>query len=105
VRVYRNVETSLDHEESGSSMARPKPAFRLVTWMRGTGEPPVRGVSGDPARVAKTDLGAHFAPAGRVLCAAGGATLTRALPRGCAGASLPWSGALPSTERTPSCSS
>ena len=104
MRVYKNVETSLGQGESGSSMARPNTTFPLATWMRGTGEPPVRGVSGDPARVAKTDLGAHFAPAVRILHAAGGATLTRALPRGCAGASLPRPGALPSTERTPSCS-
>ena len=85
-------------------MARPNTAFRLVTWMRETGEPPVRGVSGDPVRTAKADLGAHFAPAGRVLRAADRARLTRALPRGYAGASLPWPGVLPSTERTPSCS-
>ena len=104
MRVYRNIEASLGHEESGSSTARSNPAFGLVTWLRWTGEPPVAGVSGEPARIAKTDLGAHFAPAGRVLHAAGGAALTRALPRGCAGALLPWPGVLPSTERTPSCS-
>jgi hypothetical protein len=104
VRVYRNVEASLDHKERGSSMARPNTAFRLVTWMRETGEPSVQGVSGDPVRVAKTDLGAHSAPAGRVLHAAGGATLTRALPRDYADVSLPRPGVLPSTERTPSCS-
>lgn len=104
MRVYRNVETSLGLGESGSSMARSNTTLRLVTRMRETGEPPVQGVSGDPARIAKADLGAHFAPAGRVLHAAGGATLTRALPRGYAGASLPRPGVLPSTERTPSCS-
>jgi hypothetical protein len=104
VRVYRKIETSLGQAESESSMARSNTAFPLVTWMREAGEPPVRGVSGEPARIAKTDLGAHLVPSGRILHAAGGATLTRALPRGYAGVSLPRPGVLPSTERTPSCS-
>ncbi|GAB2801208.1 hypothetical protein GCM10027176_01670 [Actinoallomurus bryophytorum] len=104
MRVYRNVETSLDQSGAGSSMARSNTAFRLVTWMRDTGETPARGVSGEPARIAETDLGAHFAPAGRVLHAAGGVTLTRALSRDCAGALLSWPGVLPSTERTLPCS-
>lgn len=104
MRVYRKIETSLGQAESESSMARSNTAFRLVTWMRETGEPSVQGVSGDPARIAKADLGTHFAPAGRVLHAAGGVTLTRALSRDCAGALLPWPGVLPSTERTLPCS-
>jgi hypothetical protein len=106
VRFYGIV----GHEEKDGATARPDRIFSLVTPMARPDDPRLCTASGESADgIAVADLTfaatVPFAATGCWFHAHGLPTRMPAMPRGGAGESLSQPGALPSTERTPSCMS